>query len=145
MIRNSTWDGPFIRLPTSLCEDLLQHRLSGVEWAILIWLVRSTIGWHRVSRRTTWSGIARSLRVHRSTVLRASVKLQKAGIVLFENGQLRFNPQFFDAQTFLPPVALEQQPRRIRATVFRAAKDTGKEKHQFHPAGAAQPKPGKYA
>jgi phage replication O-like protein O len=78
----------FVRLPNALLEALLAIRLSGVQWRILLWVIRQTLGWNRNWTPFTWYRIAKDLAMDRGGVVRAGHSLLRFGILCSDHGQI---------------------------------------------------------
>lgn len=76
----------FVRFPQHLLDTLLPVRLSGLEWRILLWVLRNTLGWNRRLTLFSWYAIAQDLKANRAAVLRAGRRLIQTGI-LFQDGR----------------------------------------------------------
>src|SRR5579863_3336786 len=82
----------FVRVPTPLLEALMQARLSGGQYCVLLWVIRQTFGWNRPRTRFTWYRIARDLDMHRPAAYRAGHALLEAGILIAREKQLSLQP-----------------------------------------------------
>lgn len=142
----------FVRLPQHLLETLLPVRLSGLEWRVLLWVLRNTLGWNRRLTSFSWYAIAQDLQANRAAVLRAGRRLIRTGILFQDDRYLGAvmpeNVAASDAarQRSSPPSgAHRHRNRRQAASHFRRVKDSSKENSIWaHAAGAARPIPGKY-
>jgi phage replication O-like protein O len=83
----NTYD-PFVRCPTRLLESLLQARLSGTQWKILMWVLRATYGWNREWTPFSWYGIAKQVHLDRAGLLRAGQQLLQLGILNRQGHQI---------------------------------------------------------
>ena len=142
----------FVRVPQQLLETLLPVRLSGLEWRVLLWVLRNTLGWNRRLTLFSWYAIAQELKANRAAVLRAGRRLIQTGI-LFKDGRclgavIAEDGATSDAarQRSSPSSgAPRHRNRRQAASLFRRVKDSSKENNIWaHSAGAARPIPGKY-
>lgn len=148
----------FVRFPTGLLEALLRTRLSGVQWRILLWVVRYTFGWNRQSTPFTWYRIAQELALNRSAVYRSGQALLAARVLVVYGNQLGVQmdcaewdirvsgtPTVTAKQLWMPgmDVAIQRRPallpsnagvacrqpnRSQEATLSRRAKDSSKER-----------------
>jgi hypothetical protein len=66
----------------------MRTRLSGVQWRIVLWVVRYTFGWNRRSTPFTWYRIAQEVQVNRSAVYRSGRALLRANLLVTEADQL---------------------------------------------------------
>jgi phage replication O-like protein O len=78
----------FLRISNGLFDALLQARLSGAQWRILLWVIRQTLGWNRNTTPFSWYRIARDLALDRGGVVRAGHELIGRGILHSDDGQL---------------------------------------------------------
>jgi phage replication O-like protein O len=143
----------FVRVPTPFFEALMQTRLSGGQYRVLLWVIRQTYGWHRQYVSFTWYRIARETGMHRPAAYRAGQMLLATGILITREKQLALqpdceywveglfrHPNISGAQPWLPgmDVADKQRPpllgsraivigakqeRCPQATLVRRAKD----------------------
>ena len=142
----------FVRVPVAIFDRFLPRRLSGLEWRILLWTVRNTLGWDRTMAKFSWYRIAKRLSADRSGVARAGKRLVKTGVLVIQDGRVGLAM----SADFCPPGTAvlgdnEHRRRRRGATLFQRAIEKGTEMNQSkrpqtesHPAGAARPVPGKY-
>jgi phage replication O-like protein O len=150
--------GRFVRFSTELLEALLRIRLTGIQWRVVLWVVRYTDGWNRVWTPFTWYRMAKELGLDRPATYRAGQALLRAEILILSEGLLavQHDDRFWDRdviggradrpkQLWMPElsVAGEQRPaspgdnaivadaqrkRCQEATVFRRAKDNSKDR-----------------
>ena len=147
----STAPGRFVRFATELLEALLRMRLTGIQWRVVLWVVRYTDGWNRVWTPFTWYRMAKELGLDRPATYRAGQALLRAKLLILSDGLLAIqrDDSFWDrhvlgSRTGLPKqlslpeisVAREQRPALLgdnatvagrqrkrcqEATVFRRA------------------------
>jgi phage replication O-like protein O len=143
----------FVRVPTSFLEALMQARLSGGQYRVLLWVIRQTYGWNRQRTSFTWYGIAQQIGMHRPAAYRAGQTLLKVGILIMQDGHLALQPDcgfwggglrtftsVADRQLWMPGIDVAAKQRRplpgrhasvprkqpersLEATLFRPAKD----------------------
>jgi len=153
----------FVRLPSQLLDNLLRLPLNGVEWRIVFWVIRQTIGWNRAATTFSWYRIAKDLKLDRAGVYRAGNWLCGAGVLGTQDGRIWVGEASGQWRTFSrgrqrAPAAMTSvnvdgnlRKRRHPSTSARRAKDRSKDRKTlqaqgtYHPAGAARPAPGKYA
>ena len=147
----------FVPIPNAVVEAMLDSRLTGGQLRILLWMLRKTLGWNKIWVATTWYRIAKELGIERSRVRRDARHLVAQGLVVQEGRDLRVeaDPAQWTTGRRRPDIgAPAPRDRGARAPVFRRAKDSSKDNRYrqantgrqspYHPAGAAQPVPGKY-
>src|SRR5215831_5696783 len=78
----------FVRLSTELLEALLCSKLTGVQFRIILWVIRNTYGWNRELTPFSWYQIARNLALNRGSVYRAGETLLESGVLIFQDGRL---------------------------------------------------------
>ena len=78
----------FVRIPTHLFDQLLAIRFSATEARIVLWVIRKTLGWNRLSAEFTWYKIAIDLQLDRAGVLRAGKSLLAREILIITEGQI---------------------------------------------------------
>ncbi len=133
----------FVRVPTTLLEQLIRMPLSGIQWRILLWTVRSTYGWNRSTARFSWYRIAKDIGATRPAVYRAGRTLMNAELLLVDSNErtVQVHPRVAGRQLSGPiadvaetqvsalllsnaGVAIGHENRRFPATLYRRAKDT---------------------
>jgi phage replication O-like protein O len=82
----------FVRVPTTLLEALIQARLNGGQFRVLLWVIRQTYGWNRPLTPFTWYRIAKELGTHRPAIYRAGRALLKAGVLITQGQQISIQP-----------------------------------------------------
>ena len=154
----------FVRLPTELLEALWQIRLSGVQWRILLWVIRQTYGWDRQTASFSWYRIARQIRSSRSQAHSEGRRLLGAGILGVNDVQIGIQsdvsrwhrsgsgnrmaaePNVRDSERF----SFGNQDRTVRSpgpfrpenrTFFHRAKERCKEKERKKETRACASKP----
>ena len=140
---------PFTPVPSKLLETLVRQPLSGGQLRIVLWVLRSSLGWQRDSTSFTWYRIAKDTGMNRSAVVRASRALLSNSLIVVERGQIRVQlNRCTDATLQFGRGASAQRIRCQDATLLCRAKERSKDIYKkdtaFHPAGAAKPMPGKY-
>ena len=78
----------FVRVPSELLDALLNIPLSGSQWRILLWVIRHTYGWNRITAPFSWYRIASDLAMDRGGVVRSGNRLLRAGILFGQDGRL---------------------------------------------------------
>jgi hypothetical protein len=78
----------FIRIPRDFLETVLQLRLSGLQWAVLCWVIHRTLGLNRNTTPFSWYRIAIELAMDRAGVVRAGHNLLRAGILYLEGNKI---------------------------------------------------------
>ena len=146
----------FIRVPTPVFETLLRLQISGVQWRLVLWVIRNTLGWNRPWTTFSWYRIGKHLSADRRGVARAGAHLIKAGVLTTVNNSIGLAAmQTGDDR---PPAGTNDpgvKGTRFRGQAspfYRRAKERSKEtktknsgpQARHHPAGAAEPVPGKY-
>lgn len=152
----------FVRLSTELLEALLCSKLTGIQFRIVLWVIRNTYGWNRRSSPFTWYRIANELCLDRPAVYRAGKALLQAEVLVLQadglavqvdhglwdrhvlsartgDGRQLWMPGFSVAREQRPalsenngPVAGGQHQRCQPTTVFRRAKDSSKERSKTY-------------
>jgi phage replication O-like protein O len=145
----------FVRLSSELLDALLRVHLSGMQWRILLWVLRNTYGWNRKTTRFSWYQIAKQLGGNRAVVWRAGQRLLQAHVLVLEDDQLGIQKEDDqwrvpglasdgDRQLWMPGidvareqrqplprsnaiVAARQRKRGPEATLFRRVKDSSKD------------------
>jgi phage replication O-like protein O len=154
----SSQPGRFVRFSTELLEALLRIRLTGIQWRVVLWVVRYTDGWNRVWTPFTWYRIAKELGLDRPATYRAGQALLQNKLLILSDGQMAvqrddglWDRDILGGRTGVPKqlwipevsVAREQRPALLgdnatvagrqrkrcpEATVFRRAKDSSKDR-----------------
>lgn len=127
----------FVRLPTQLLEALLPLKLTGVQLRMLLWVIRKSYGWNRISAPFTWYRMARELLSDRGGVCRAGHALLNARVLLIEDGRVRIQPDE-DQWQLTPPEGrkAEAEPHVTMSaiTADRATRASGQPSSFFRPA-----------
>src|SRR5215468_9139848 len=87
----------FVRIPSSLFDQLLTMRWSATEMRVVLWVIRKTFGWNRHVTEFTWYKIAADLHLDRSGVLRAGKRLLAGEVLRVASGTIGLK----DAETHL--------------------------------------------
>jgi phage replication O-like protein O len=157
----------FVRFPTRVLEALLRTGLAGVQWCVLLWVIRGTWGWNRQWVRFTWYRIAKDLELNRGTVYRSGARLVERRLLVLREQRVAVETDIAKWATKAynsskgDNVASAHRCQCPQATVSRRTKDSSKDKRlniyslrrnrdllrpsaYDHAAGAASPIPGKY-
>lgn len=79
----------FVKIYRDALDCWLRLRLTGSEWAVLMYLASATWGWHRVSTKKSLGEIAGEIGRGRRVLLRTIKGLEKAGLVMSEGEERR--------------------------------------------------------
>ena len=78
----------FVRFPHTLLRGLMIARFTGVEFRVVLWVVRKTAGWNQRVAAYSWYRAANELQLDRAGVWRAGRSLLAAGVLYIEDGHL---------------------------------------------------------
>ena len=124
--------------------------LTGVQFRIVLWVVRRTLGWNRQWTSFTWYQLAKEFELDRASTYRAGLALLHAHILVEHHKCLAIQTDVHAwAMSVVPRqrnplpanndnVVPEQRMRCLATTVFRRAKDRCKDKEKTYRKTARQ-------
>jgi len=152
----------FVRVPSELLEAFLRVRLTETGWRIVLWVVRQSYGWHRLSAPYSWYRIARDLSVDRGGVVRTGKRLLQVKVLFIREGRLGVQDDYREwdrtifncqrdhgGQLWMPGLGADRRQRKAMtaiiasddacprnrcqaSAVYRRAKDSSKDKLKIY-------------